>query len=497
MLNRLGLPCLFAVVLYSLAAGPSIGETFLIPPPGSDKANNATRNITDVIDTLRRGGMEREADQVQELLRNRQVFYRTSGPNMHDAQFVHALVSDDDDKLYFGVQHVNHVDGKGSVLYTGSEGERRRFLTVLTALHEMVHKDQGAAAVGTSSLRVGDRGYALHEIEAYRVSMKKFADKWVIGELEKYLNARGSLNAEDDYQALQNLRDKLFALRNSVGAPGGNGDKVCRWNAIKSETGKLRDMLDALWLDQGSRRSCQNNLDNADHYKQAAIEIRLKFENLGEAMKSSKSQLDAMSAEFKNGRAEYSDLRSEMENPATGSARRAELATRLGRMNADLDDLRERYNRQVGEYNENVAERKSLRAGYDDAVRKQQSGGSGFDQCRIDYVIEKTKGVNKIAETRLPPDMVKNPDGTIGLSPDGKKRPIDLAAVRDELGKMFDYDTKLLSATEAARADDPRTPCYKPPQTATAPVAKPVKKCSGGGLVAAMNCVTERIEQGQ
>lgn len=500
MLHRTGISCLFALAFLALTVGLSAAETYLVPPPGSDDANNATRNITDVIATLRRGGLEREADQMQDLLRKRQIFYRTSGPHKVDAQFVHALVSDDDDKLFFGVQHVNYVDGKGSLPYAGREGEGQRYVTVLTALHEMVHKDQGAAAVGTSVLRTGDRGYALHEIEAYRVSMKKFADKWVIGELDNYLKTGGSVNEDEDYNALQNLRDKLSALRNSTGAPGGYGDKACRWTAIKAETDKLGDMLDALLLDHDSRRSCQNNLDNADHYKQAAIEIRLKFDNLGRSMKTAKAELDTMSAGYKSGQAEYSSLRAELENPATGSDRRAELASRLGVLQANLDDRRERYNRQVDEYNNNVAERKSLKASHDEAIRKQKSGGSGFDQCRIDYVSEQTKRINNFAGSILPPDMVRNFDGTIGLLPGGQKRPIDMAPVRDELGKMFDYDTGLLGAAEAELADDPRTPCYKPTQTATAPApqpAKPKKKCSGGGIIGAVNCVTERIEQGQ
>jgi len=490
---------LFAATLLALMTHPAAAETYGVSPPGSASEDNATRNLVDVIDTIRKGGLEKEAGQLRGLLGNRQVYYRTSGANKYDAQFIHDLTSDDDDKLYFGVQHVGYADNEGAQRYTGVEGSRRRYLTVLVALHELVHKDQGAPSVGTSSMLADSRGYALHEIEALRVSMKKFADIWVTGDIERYLQARSAMTSDKDYETLSGLRHRLFALRNSLGGPVGKGDKACRWTAITAQADKLGNMLDALWLDQGSRRSCRNNQDNSAMHRQAAIEIKLKFDALGTEMKTAKTELDGIAADYEIGRKEYSELRSELENPSTATNVRQDLANRLGPLGAHLDNLRERHNRLVREYNEDVARRKSLRAEYDQAVAKQKPEAANFDQCRIDYVRERMIKF-KLSASQLPPDMVKVSDSEITLAAEDKKRPMDLAELNATLKDMFAYDIKLLTVTEAATGDDPRTPCYIPKPTAAVPAenqAKPKVKCTGGGLIGRMNCVTEHIEQGQ
>ena len=490
---------IFASLIFSLVL-PAAADTIRIEPPGSPGADAATENILDVIKTMRDGGLAGEADQLEHLLKNGQTYYRTSGPNMYDAQYVHSLNLDDDDsRMYFSVRQVNYVEGQGPQRLEGTARRQQLYNTVLVSLHELTHKDQGRASIIASVNAGNSRGYSLHEIEAYRTALKKFAPIWVIRDLEHYLENRASMSVDQKYEAVAALHSKLSALRGSLGALTGYGDRACRWQAIDAETGKLLDMIDALFIEENSRRQCRNNLDNAAYHGQQAIEIKLKFDKIGEEMKSAKSELDGMAEQYTSDRNKITELRAELENPKTKSARRGELADRIGRLTANLDDLRERHNRLVDEYNKKIAERKNLRARYDEATSRQKAETSGFDQCRIDYVRDMMVNF-KLPDAQLPPDMVRQPDGSIAVLPNGERRPVDFTGIPDELRKMFDYDTTLLNAAEVALADDPRTPCYKPQNTATAPAqqqTKPKKKCSGGGLVSAMNCVADRIEQGQ
>ena len=136
MVCQFGRAFLIAASLLALVATPSTAKTIQIAPPGSPKADAATENIMDVIKTMRNGGLTREADQVEKLLKNGQAYYRTSGPNMYDAQFVHDLTDDDKSTLYFSVYQVNYVQGKGPERFRGADGSRQLYKTIVTSLHE-------------------------------------------------------------------------------------------------------------------------------------------------------------------------------------------------------------------------------------------------------------------------------------------------------------------------------------------------------------------------
>ncbi|HEX19353.1 MAG TPA: hypothetical protein ENG78_00790, partial [Acidiferrobacteraceae bacterium] len=205
-----------------------------VPPPSSANKNNATLNIVDGINTLRAGGYGREADQMQKLLNDGNIYYRTTGPNKNDAQFIHPLIIGSD-KLFLSVTNVKFVNGKTERF--DSSNHRYLYLLVQTSIHEMIHKDQGAASIIMSVKRSGARGYALHEIEAYRGAYKKYASKWVIADINAYLQKKDKLSDLKNKEAISLLRDKLFPLKNSLGGitKGPNGDNLCRWKAIGKE----------------------------------------------------------------------------------------------------------------------------------------------------------------------------------------------------------------------------------------------------------------------
>jgi hypothetical protein len=172
-----------ALVLLVATSGASSAEEISVPPPNSTEANNATHNIQDVIDAIREKGYRREAGQLQKLLDDGRVFYRTKGKFKNIGQFVHGV--GEPDKLYFGAVNVKY-NGTGALRFNENDGLLMVF-TVQRALHEMVHKDQGRASIVDSNKRKSERGYELHEIEAYRVALKKFSQKWIIDESNDYL----------------------------------------------------------------------------------------------------------------------------------------------------------------------------------------------------------------------------------------------------------------------------------------------------------------------
>ena len=134
-IKKLQHPLLAILVLFSCHVNAT---TYQVPPPNSAKKNNATANIAEGINTIRKRGLKREADQLQKLFNNGRIFYRTSGQHKHDAQYIHSFPPDEKkDTLYFAVQHVKYISGVGTQRYDNSN-YRYKYLMVLVGLHEMV-----------------------------------------------------------------------------------------------------------------------------------------------------------------------------------------------------------------------------------------------------------------------------------------------------------------------------------------------------------------------
>lgn len=484
----------FFLALFFLSSTAS-AKTYSVPPSNSPKKNNATRNILDGIDALKKRGYTREAAQLRKLLDDGRIRYRTTGKHRNDAQFVHGLLPGEPDTLYFGVQHVKYIQGKGTQRFD-KDNQRYLYLFVLVAMHELTHKDQGKASIISSESLKGSRGYSLHEIEAYRASLKKFAKKWVVEDIEDYLKTRKSLDDKQKLEALKALRHKLFALENSLGAPGGNGDRACRWKAIQKEVAKLRNDLDALWLDQASKLSCQANLRGGDVYKQLAVEFGLKSRALRKKIGAKNTRIRTVRKKIRARKRAHDGAQRKLTR-AKSQKRRLELAAIISKHSSALGVLRKELAGAKQARAPLRKQLKDLKAKRAAALKKYKTAAANDDQCRIDYV-KKRVVQYKLKASQLPPDMVKTRGG--GLKIVGRKRKIDLKKTAEAIKKLFDYSGKLLSATAAIRHKDPRTPCHKTTGKKTEskkPAAKTKTVCRGGGLVGRMNCVTKKIERGR
>jgi hypothetical protein len=497
-LGKNGTVTIFLAIL--LLTGTAIAKTVAIPPPSSAKKNNATRNVVDVINTLRKRGHIREANQLQKLLRTGRMYYRTTGKHKLDAQFVHGLTPRHKDTFYYGIQHVKHVPGKGAQRYQKSSSDRRRlYLTILTSLHEMVHKDQGRVAIAASETLSGARGYSLHEIEAYRVSLKKYARTWVVNDVNAYLRDRESMTDKERFEALSALRQKLFPLENAFSGtgPGAYGDKVCRWAAIRKEVTRLSRRLDALWLDYGSRVACLGNLKSGDPYKQHAIETELRSRGVRKAIRENTKQIGALKRKIRTWEKAEKSAQRKLTRTRNQS-RRLELASKIQKHRSVLEVLRKQLAEATRERATQRKQLRSINAKHAATMKTYKTAVANFNQCRVGYV--KSRMVKyKLKASQLPADMRKTARG--GLKLTRAKRTIDLAKPNAAIEDMFRYTSRLLSATEAARHKDPRTPCYKAKTASRKPTPKASKgkrkkTCRGSGLVGRMDCVGKRIERG-
>lgn len=499
LLARMAILVVVVLALLVPAGIPASAKTYPVPPPGP-KQNTATLNILDGINAIRKKGFRREADQLQKLLNEGRVFYRTTGKNRLDAQFVHGVLPGEKDTLFFGVQHVKFIKGKGIQRFKKGDDDRRLALLVLIAMHEMIHKDQSPASIVSSDIRAGARGYTLHEIEAYRASMKKYARKWIVGDINDFLKNQGAMDDRQKEAALDRLRAQLWALDNALGSPGKHGDRACRWKAIQKEVKKLRDDLDALWLGLGSQRSCRYILASVGQHKQAVIEANLRLSALRKKLQARRRTIRTLVRSIPADNKRRASLRRQLKRSPLQS-HRIKLAARITEY--DLSSKRDEK-RLADARRERAAlraERKSTRIARTRAQGIYLGAGTKYDRCRIDYIKTRMKRY-KLSASQLPLDMVKTKSGRLIIVSAKKKRKIDIKKALDAIKDMFNYDTKLVGAVVSK---DPRTPCYKPPKAkkkkkkkvaSGKPAARPKKKCRRGGLVGAMNCVTKRIERG-
>lgn len=484
---------LAAFVILIASLHPACAQTRPVPPPGSPNKNAATRNIQDVIKTLRNSGFKREASQLYSLLIQGRVHYHATGDDVGNAKFVHSLQPGDPGRLIFARKHVNDPDGKGAQRYS-KDDNRPMYSAVLTTLHELTHKDQGQATIIKSENLAPIRGYTLHEIEAYRISLKKYATPYVIDPIKAYLAKRGGMTDAQREAALDALRGKLYPLAESLNYLGyeGANDRVCRWVAIKKQMLKLRDGMLALVLDLKSRRLCSNHLKSADPHKQSAIETELRRRALRNRIAILDTRIALAAKRYRADQRVREELARRLRR-SRNQEQRLKLAARIGRYDVRLRGYREQLA-------DDRPKRRRLRAELKRLVQKnkkaQQIYGSAaakFDQCRLAKINKVMKGA-KLTTSQLPPDMVVSPNGGAAFVKPGKRRTIDLASAVDALKDRFNYPGKL--NWKDAKGNQ-RTPCYKPPPPPPPTPAKANKKCPPrrGGLTGHMSGIAKCIGQ--
>lgn len=428
-----------------------------VPPPSSAKKDNATLNVIDGINTLRAGGYGREADQMQKLLNDGNIYYRTTGPNKNDAQFVHPLIIGSD-KLFLSVTSVKFVNGRTERF--DSSNHRYLYLLVQTAMHEMIHKDQGAASIIMSGNRSGARGYALHEIEAYRGSYKKYAKKWVIADINAYLQKKDRMTDLQNKEAISLLRDKLFPLKNSLAGftTSPNGDKACRWQAIGKEVVALDNYLVAMLLDHGSKYSCHGNLTAIGLNKQVAIETDLKCKGLNKLISAKDKEIRELVKKIRERSSKRNIALKKMKRTRKQSVRLT-LAAELSEHNRALITLRNQLRDARRDKSSNSSTLRDIKNKNSRSLITYKNSTSNYDQCRKDYVNKRVKD-HKLTADQLPLDMVMTATGQLEIVSKDDERKMNLKKSIDALQDMFGYSTKLTGALSSLGSGDPRTPCY-------------------------------------
>ncbi len=508
-----------AIVLIALAlicgqpAKANELETFIIPPMDSDEANGATDNMVDVINTLRQAGFKKQANKFQELMDDGRLFYQWTGKRTSDNTAETepaAKASDGKAKIRFGRYHVSgDAENFGRFdepkRYSGYMGEVSKYMTAKTALHEFVHTERSL-----SEWRTGKHKQEVHEVEAYRRSLKQFADGILVDGLRDYLISKDGLSPDSQAHAIQQIRaiihaflQSLYVTDDDLGPVGGAGDKACRWKVIDR---KLRDLffkLEALEYDAKSHDECgQDGRLFTAQEKDVVTELK----RVTDAKAILDGDLAELAKRLGKSQRQYDALFAELSDPQTTQKRRIEIAQRTGDIDRYLQTTRPRHDRLKEKSNTALQRQKILNRQLQSARNRKTKANRGYHQCRVNYITLALQQ-KKIDKSKLPPDMGLAKNGKVTLLPPNQQRVTDLEQEAAKIESMFNYDPDELS-----KADDPRTPCYplnpnvtnvnnappKPttPATPTKPASGTKTVCTGGGMLGTVNCVTIRMDNG-
>lgn len=482
-----------ALALLLASSSPVRSDEILVPPPNSSRANNATQNIQEVIDAIRSKGYQREAGQLQKLLDEGSVYYRTTGPKKDIGEFVHGVGSEPD-RLYFSFINVKDHEG-GPTRFDETDGLRLAF-TIQRALHEMVHKDQGNASIDDSNSKASRRGYILHEVEAYRVALKKFSQKWLIDESNDYLKNNDALSAQSEINALDRLMHSLTIIGGIVEDKKriGKGDRECRWNAIKNVVRKLNANITAMRRNAVAKRDCshQQRIEKSKFVYDIGMQTKMRRHRT-EAENASRTA-NTLEKDMKFDKKRREGFKRQLRY-SKDKSHREQLLNAIIKYEASLQNGEAKLARLQHEKTTNLSALKVLRTTLENTdkeyQKKHQAAIADDLNCRMklgnNWVAKDKHEASKpppkprlLPEDYLPPDMAIDKSGKVKLLPTQNRRDIDIKTSIDALEGMFNYSTKLLSAKESEKIEDPRTPCYQPklvvPKIPPLPSVVPMRK---------------------